>query len=213
MFINYYLMATPSSWKIDFTEKYEDLFSTEAGKVHFVTVPKLQYLSISGEWHQDVSDTFETAMQTIYGIAFSLKLYLKRNNVEWFIDYNMPPLQAILSDTHKDKEQRKWKMLLLQPNTVTEKMVKRSFGVAKMKNQDQVLPAVTLTSRTEWSACQTLHVWPYDQEQDTIALLQETCKEEWYSITWEHHEIYLNDTRRTPKHKLHTIIRYQVKKN
>lgn len=196
--------------KVDFTEKFPDLYTAEHRTVSFVTVPSLPYLCVQGNGHPSVTDQFETAVQTLYGIAFSLKVYLKRKEVEGFTDYFMPPLETLRTELKQPKEKRQRQMLILQPGSVTEHHVNHVYEVAKMKHQDKILPTVKRITLKENTCIQTLHIWPYDKQEETCKFLYEEAKKANYTITGPHHEIYLNDARRTPQDKLQTIVRYQV---
>lgn len=201
--------------KIDFKEKFYDLFHATEWVVDFVTVPKLNYITSTWVWHPDCDDKdniYDETIKFMGGLAFSMKFRLKRIWHENFEDYSMPPSQASWKNMWKDLKTWKWKLYLLQPNTITESILKKSVEVAKMKQQEKVLPWIKLESTKAWLCAQTLHIWPYSEEAKTIKLLKEAIKKEGYVITWDHHEIYLNDRRRTPAPKLQTIIRYSVKK-
>jgi len=199
--------------KIDFTEKFYDLFHATEGKADFVTVPKLNYITSDGNWHQmDEENRFEETHKFLWWLAFSMKFRLKRIGHETFEDYSMPPREATWPSHGKDVSKWKWKLKLLQPNSITESILKKSVEVAKMKQQDMILPPVYLESTKPWLCIQTLHIWPYDDQEATIKFLKEEAKKEWYKIDWDHHEIYLNDPRRTSIAKLQTIIRYAVTK-
>ena len=63
---------------------------------------------------------------------------------------------------------------------------------------------------------QCLHIGPYDEEPATVALMHRYMEEQGYvlDITDQrlHHEIYLNDARRTAPEKLRTVIRHPIRK-
>lgn len=199
--------------KVDFTEKFYDIFHATQGVVDFVTVPKLNYMVSKGVWHSSIKESsFWETSKFLWWLAFSMKFRLKRIWHESFEDYSMPPKQATWTNMVKDKAKRKWELNLLQPNTITKDILKKSIEVAKMKQQDIILPTISLKSIKPWLCIQTLHVGPHEEKDKTIKLLHKTAKKEWYVISWDHHEIYLNDMRRTPAAKLLTIIRYQIKK-
>lgn len=199
--------------KIDLTKKYADVYTATPKQYDILSVPELQYLCVSGQGYTSQSDAFDEATKMIYGIAFTLKLWLKRNPPAGFFDYVMPPMEALWWDMDKPKEEWKRKALLLQPNYITESMVVRTMEIAKSKNQDQSLPKVTLQSIKQHTVIQTLHVWPYVKIKPTITQLSKSAVKQGYTMQDKHHEIYINDWRRTPAEKLQTIIRYQVKKS
>lgn len=197
--------------KTDFTVKFSDLFTAESGSTKLITVPKLTYISI--EWSGRPSKEnreFMDGMQFLSGIAFSLKFRLKRMEQEGFKDYQMPPVQwhrtGVWTDTPK------WELRLLQPNLIDQKMVTKMVEIARMKEQKKRLPSVVVSSWTEWECIQTLHCGPYTEIMTSVDFLRKEAKKQWYDLTGRHHEIYLNDSRRTKPDYLETIVRYQVKK-
>lgn len=199
--------------KIDFTKVYEDLFHAEQWKATIVNVPKLSYITTQWEWNQLLKDSeFSDTTTFLLGIAFSIKFRLKSTGHETFKDYSMPPIQAEWTNLSKDKKKWKWKLYLLQPNTITDTIVLKSISIAKLKEKKKVLPDVEKVSKKRWTCIQTLHTGSYDNVEDTIAFLKKEADKAWYTIDWDHHEIYLNDTRRTPLNKLKTIVRYKLKK-
>ena len=63
---------------------------------------------------------------------------------------------------------------------------------------------------------QIMHIGSYDDEPDTITLMDKFIKENGYindfSNTRMHHEIYLSDARRVAPEKLKTVIRHPIRK-
>lgn len=199
--------------KIDFTKVYKDLFYAEQWKATIVDVPKLSYITIQWEWNQLLKDSvFSDTTTFLLGIAFSIKFRLKSTGHETFQDYSMPPIQAEWTNLDKSKKQRKWKLYLLQPNTITDSIVLKSLSIAKLKEKKKILSDIEKVSKKWWMCIQTLHIWSYDNVQETNDFLRKEAEKAWYTIDWNHHEIYLNDMRRTPLKKLKTIVRYKIKK-
>ena len=61
-----------------------------------------------------------------------------------------------------------------------------------------------------------MHIGSYDDEPDTVRKMHEFMEQEGYELDISdermHHEIYLNDARKTEADKLKTIIRHPIKK-
>ena len=64
---------------------------------------------------------------------------------------------------------------------------------------------------------QCMHVGPYDDEPETVRMMDEFIEQQGYvndlNDTRRHHEIYLSDARKTDPAKLKTVIRHPIKKN
>lgn len=202
--------------KIDFTKKFPDLYEAFEWEVSLIKVPQLSF--ITSEWvgvestDDDFYNAFNDVHTFVWWLAFSMKFRLKRMDNAEFSDYHMPPIEAVWQKKGKEKKDRKWKLMLLQPNCISEAMLKKSLAIAKMKKQDQLLPWVILEKIAQWTCMQTLHVWPYTDVQSAIDLIAKEAKSKWYKVIGQHHEIFLNDKRRTSPDKLQTIVRYQVQK-
>ena len=73
---------------------------------------------------------------------------------------------------------------------------------------------VELLTIEEGLCVQCLHVGPYDDEPATVEAMRAFAEESGYAEDFSderlHHEIYLNDARRTAPEKLKTVIRHPV---
>ena len=100
----------------------------------------------------------------------------------------------------------------MQPPTITENIVLKSLEVAKMKQQDTMLPKIEYCTKKRWTCLQTLHTGSYDTIADTIDFLGQEAEKQWCILSWNRLDIYLNDLRRTAKKNLQTIVRYKIDK-
>lgn len=61
-----------------------------------------------------------------------------------------------------------------------------------------------------------MHIGPYDNESESIALMDSFIAEKGYindiNATRLHHEIYLSDVRKVSPEKWKTVIRHPIKK-
>lgn len=61
-----------------------------------------------------------------------------------------------------------------------------------------------------------MHLGPYDDEPATVLAMEQYAKQNGYAVDITdkryHHEIYLNDPRRTEAPKLKTVIRHPIRK-
>lgn len=62
----------------------------------------------------------------------------------------------------------------------------------------------------EGDCVQMLHVGPFSTEPETIRQIFEYIEAQRLTPKGRHHEIYLSDPRRTPPHKMRTILRHPV---
>ena len=91
----------------------------------------------------------------------------------------------------------------------TIKMSKKG-GIQPVGYFDYVVPP--LEAFTEGLCVQAMHVGSYDDEPRTNAAITQYISDNGYAsdirVTRRHHEIYLNDPRKTASEKLKTIIRH-----
>lgn len=83
-----------------------------------------------------------------------------------------------------------------------------------MKKQD--FSKVEFLTYDEGICVQCMHIGSYDEESNTIKLMNDYARENGYEIdisdTRFHHEIYLSDSWRCDVNKLKTVIRHPIKK-
>ena len=154
----------------------------------------------------------------VYGLKFQCKKTLER-------DHAVPPLDGFWwaddmdAFLRRDKDQWKWTVALRQPDYVDAAMVEqmREQVIAKNARKKDAptdaahLARVRLEDRREGAVVQILHVGSYEDETPVLAKMHhEIIPERGLKMTGLHHEIYLNDPRRTPPGKLKTILRQPV---
>jgi hypothetical protein len=62
----------------------------------------------------------------------------------------------------------------------------------------------------EGQAAQTMHIGPYDAEEQTVARLQLAITDAGLRPRGWHHEVYISDPNRTAPDRLKTLIRQAV---
>ena len=86
-------------------------------------------------------------------------------------------------------------------------------ATAKKKRDFSMVELLTIE---EGLCVQCLHVGAYDDEPVTVEAMRAFAEENGYIEDFSderlHHEIYLNDARRTASEKLKTVIRHPVRK-
>lgn len=64
-------------------------------------------------------------------------------------------------------------------------------------------------------AVQCMHIGPYDNEPETVQMMDHFAKEQGYVLDFTsgryHHEIYLSDVRRCKPENLKTVIRHPIR--
>jgi len=181
-------------------------------------VPLLKYLMIDGRGDPNTASEFQEKAQVLYGLAYTIKFMLKENPKSG-CDFVVPPLSGLwhAEDMSAFHEKRMaewiWTLMLMQPDAVTPEVLEKARAKLAKKKPSTHIAAARLELYREGLALQVLHLGPYNAEGPTISRLHDFMKKNGYTFNGRHHEIYLNDPRRSAPEKIKTIIRQPVKKS
>ena len=175
------------------------------------------FLSVSGKSSPE-STEFLNAIELLYAIAYAIKFTSKAEDNDfvvpkmegyWWIDGGLD-VQHNFANTPRD--QWNWKIVIRMPDFIEEDHFSRASHKVQLKNPELMIDNVRFERINEGLAVQCLHLGSYEEEEPTIASMINFINENGLEIDGYHHEIYLSDPRRTPEHKLKTILRYGVRK-
>ena len=198
--------------KLDFKKTLKHLYSGKIGEESVVTVPPMQFISIIGKGNPNSSQEYIDAIQALYPVAYTLKFMSKKNGA----DYAVPPLEGLWwSDNMQDfangnKDDWQWKMMIMQPDFITEKMFIEACQSVELKKAPVSLGKVKFEIYDEGRSAQVMYVGAYSNEGPTISKLHSFIETQGGSVrntNKPHHEIYIGDPRKTTSDKLKTIIR------
>jgi len=204
--------------KIDFKKEYKSLFSASATQPQRIEIPAFKYLMIDGSGDPNTAPEFAKKIQSLYGLAYTMKFMLKQDR-RAAVDFVVPPLSGlwcaedITAYAAGRRDEWRWTLMILQPDAVTPELLEMAKAKLALKKPELLAAAqARLEVLHEGSAVQILHAGPYSAEGPTIARLHDFMQENGYTFNGRHHEIYLGDPRRCQPEKLKTIIRQPVKK-
>lgn len=201
--------------KIDRRKELAAFYTAKAAP-GVVDVPALDYLMIDGEGDPNTSKDFAAAVEALYRVSYTLKFTL-RNGPEQ-LDYAVMPLEGLwwaddmTAFETADRTAWKWTLMIAQPPSLKEAVITSAIALVQTKK-----PQVTAVGKlrfdrwTEGQSAQLLHIGPYNTEAPNIVRLHEFIAALPGRMTGKHHEIYLNDMRRTAPERLKTIIRQPFK--
>ena len=206
----------------DFKKEYKEFYMPK-NKPQIVTVPKANYIAVRGKGNpNDEGGAYQQAMSVLYSVAYTLKMSYKTDyKIEGFFEYVVPPLEGFwwqegidgVDYTNKDAFQ--WISVIRLPDFITEKDFAWAVETATRKKKLDCSSAEFLTI-DEGLCVQIMHLGSYDNEPETVAIMDAFLKENGYvndfNETRLHHEIYLSDPRRTAPEKLKTVIRHPIRK-
>ncbi|MBY8861167.1 GyrI-like domain-containing protein [Nocardia sp. CA2R105] len=199
--------------KTDF-RKTLDSYRARSGQLRVLEVPPLRYVMVDGRGDPNSSPEFTAAVEALYPVAYKLKFASKQDLGR---DYVVMPLEGLwwseqmeTFTSARDKSRWNWTIMSMVPDWITGEMFEAAVSAAAVKNP-AVPDRVRLETLDEGRCVQTLHIGPFDDEAETLARMhQEFIPESGLAMTGRHHEIYLNDFRRTAPARLRTILRQPV---
>lgn len=200
--------------KIDFKRELKNEYTASQKEPKLVEMPKLRYLALQGTGNPSTSLMYQEAIETLYAIAYTIKFRIKKENQ---IDYGVMPLETLwwlpegeVRMEEANKSNWCWECLIMQPEFVDEKIVSEAIEEVVLKKKLTLAKQVVLKTLEEGLTMQIMHKGPYDQEESNIILLHQSIQAKGYMPVGLHHEIYLNDPRRTSPDNLKTIIRQPI---
>ena len=202
--------------KVDLVKELKGLYHAPAKRIVLVDVPEMNFLMVDGEGDPNIAKRFQDAVEALYSLSYALKFIIKKGRIG--IDYKVMPLEGLwwmddMSEFSMDnKECWKWTLMMMQPDLVTAQLYDEAWEQVKKKKNFSILPDVRFVSYQEGLALQTMHIGPYSEEPATIETVHQFARESGYTLSGKHHEIYLNDPRKSAPEKLKTIIRQPVVK-
>jgi hypothetical protein len=201
--------------KFDLKKQWKHLYEAKPGTIVSVDVPPLTYLMVDGEGDPNTSQSFSEAIEALYSLSYTLKFTLKKSPRA--IDYGVMPLEGLWwaddpldfgwAGHHADKSKWKWTAMIVQPQFIAQPEVDAAFDQVRKKKNPAALDRVRFETLTEGAATQVLYVGPFSDEGPTIQRIHDFIHAAGKELHGKHHEIYLNDARRTAPEKLKTILR------
>lgn len=206
----------------DYKKEYKEFYMPK-NKPSIVEIPKMNYIAVRGKGNPNDEDSeYKKTIELLYGIAFTIKMSYKGSyKIEGYFEYVVPPLEGFwwqddtdkIDYAHKDKFN--FISVIRLPDFVTKKDFDWAVKEATQKKQKDYSKVEFLTY-DEGLCVQCMHIGSYDNEPETVKLMEEYMIENGYELDITdkrfHHEIYLSDPRRCDESKLKTVIRHPIKK-
>jgi hypothetical protein len=204
---------------LDLRKQLKHLYSPSAKQPAFVDVPPMQFVLIKGAIEQGfepgTSPAFASALETLYGVSYTLKFMSKQQSVD-AVDYPVMPLEALWwieqgEFDYSRKDNWCWQAMIMQPDHITCEMF--AAAVAKLRKKRPAptsLDLLRFESYDEGTCVQMMHRGPYSDEPATIERMRVFAASQGYRLLYGHHEIYLGDPRRGDQSSLKTVLRYSI---
>ncbi|MCF6326478.1 MAG: GyrI-like domain-containing protein [Devosiaceae bacterium] len=199
--------------KIDFKKKLKELYQPTHKDFSVVTVPNMLFAMIDGEGAPEGTN-FAKSVPWLYSAVYTIKFAAKKKMGR---DFVVAPLEGLwwaddMDDFIKgNRDKWKWRLMIVLPEWADEEMFEE--GVAKgMKKLGERPKSLRMEMFEEGLSVQIMHKGPFSEEGPVIARMhKEFIPQNGFVENGFHHEIYLNDARRTAPEKLKTVLRQPVK--
>ena len=219
----------------DFKKEYKEFYMPKR-KPEIVTVPKANYIAVRGKGDpNEEGGEYKTAIGLLYTIAFTLKMSKRiGHEIEGFFDYVVPPLEGFWWQEGVDgidytkKAEFCWISVIRLPDFIKKEDFDWAIEEAEGKKKIDCSKAEFLTI-DEGLCVQIMHIGAYDDEPESVALMDAYLEEEGYENDFSelqsgcgtlmnacngarlHHEIYLSDARKVEPARRKTVIRHPIK--
>lgn len=207
----------------DYKKEYKEFYMPKKTPA-IIKIPKMNYIAVRGKGNpNDERGEYKKSIEILYAIAYTLKMSYKGDHkIDGFFQYVVPPLEGLWwqegsgnSIDCNNKEDMKFISIIRMPDFVSEKDFKWALEEASLKKKQDFSKAEFLPYN-EGICVQCMHIGSYDDEPETISLMNKFAAEAGYETDITdvrfHHEIYLSDPRRCDESRLKTVIRHPVKK-
>ena len=205
----------------DYKNEYKDLYMPKTTPV-MVNVPEMLFVTVEGRGNpNDENGEYRQAIPLLYAIQYTIKMSKKGSYTpEGYFDYVVPPLEGFWwldrneDFSIQDKSRYCWLSVIRLPEFVDENVFEWACKEVSKKKKIDTQKAQFL-KMTEGLCVQCLHVGAYDDEPETLKLMNDfIARNGMLSDLNEirrHHEIYLSDPRKTDVTKWKTVLRVPVK--
>ena len=203
----------PEVVRLDLKKQLKHLYASSAKEIGIVDVPAMRFLMVDGAGSPNTSQAFQEATEALYGVSYACKFAIKRQEG---IDYPVMALEGLWwaedmsAYTGGAKDDWLWRLMIMQPEPVTEEHVAGAIDEVNRKKGLPALAAMRFETFHEGLSAQIMHLGPYDAEAPTVARLHAFIEEHGYALRGLHHEIYVGDPRRSAPEKLRTVLRQPV---
>lgn len=201
--------------KVDYKKELKHLYNASAKEAVLVEVPEMRFLMIDGAGDPNTSREYQAAVEALFTLAYTIKFMVKKGKEA--LDYGVMPLEGLwwVEDMRQfsleDKDSWLWRMMIMQPEAVTESLFHEALAQAAKKKPLPSLSKIKFEVFNEGTSAQIMHLGPYSAEGPTVEKLHRFIRESGCSLRGKHHEIYLSDPRKSAPEKMKTIIRQPVK--
>lgn len=203
---------------LDYTALYKDLYLPKT-KPMLIAVPPIRFIMVDGKGAPE-SDAYQEAMSILYTLTFTIKMSkMSGEEPPGYVEYKVPPLEGLwetgVVGSHSPREGWAWTSMIRQPDFVGEDVFRWALERAAKKDPTLPLHKARLEVWEEGLCVQVMHRGPFATEAESVQKLEEYIQQNGLEAdfaTRRHHELYLNNPKRTKPENLRTVLRHPVKR-
>lgn len=205
--------------KYEWRKKDKEVYLPPTKPTIFADTEKL-YITVDGKGNPNGPE-FEKDVQILYALSYTIRMMPKKGIIpEGYYEYTVFPLEGIwdLDEEGRkldylDKDHLVYKIMIRQPDFVTEEVFAKAVELTKEKKKDLAIDKARLETIADGLTVQMMHIGSYDDEPESFAIMEKFCEENGLRrIDKRHREIYISDPRRVSPEKLKTVLRFKVEK-
>lgn len=201
--------------------KKEKALYLPKNKPEVINIPEFKFITIEGEG-SPADSVFSDYIGALYSLAYTIKMMPKKMDTQpkGYFDFTVYPLEGVwdINDKAKanfkgriNKEDLVYKLMIRQPDFVSENYYSEMLEVAKEKKKNPLLEQINFERLSEGRCVQMLHLGPFEDEPASFEIMEDFAKSEGVvRLSKMHREIYLSDPRKVAPEKLKTVLRFQA---
>lgn len=183
-----------------------------------VIIPRMKYFSVTGTGNPN-EEAFQEKISVLYGLAYAVRMMPKSGiTPEGYQEYTVYPLEGIwdLSEQGRksdilDKDQLVYKIMIRQPDFVTQEVAAMAMDKARTKLPASLLEQAVFEELEDGLCVQMMHTGSFDSEPESFARMDAYLAAQGLVRKSKiHKEIYISDFRKTKPEALKTVLRYFV---
>lgn len=205
--------------KYEWRKKEKEFYLPKTKPIH-IQIPEFKFFTIKGKGNPN-GENFPKYVEVLYSLSYAVKMsYKKGIEPAGYFHYTVYPLEGIWDISEKakknfdgriDKEELVFKLMIRQPDFVTEEFAAEIIELTKNKKTYEFLDNVKFEKIKDGNSIQMMHLGSYDTEPESFKVMEGFAESNNLKrISKVHREIYLSDPRKTVPEKLKTVLRFKV---
>jgi hypothetical protein len=199
----------------DLKKEFNRLYRATTRRIDEVDVPAMRFLMVDGTCQGSNYHEFRNGIEGLFALSQGIKAAIARTKIGF--EYAVMPLECLWwvkgkgEYTPDNPEEWKWILMMVQPEYLTNALVREVLGAMDRKEALPGISKVRYGVFAEGLSVQTLHHGTRSEKWTTIGRLRAFIEKKGYQIRGRHHEIYLSDPRTMTPDRMKMIVRLPIR--